>query len=293
MKSHRFASVWMALLMIGLFCFSVQGKKIEQIGLTWYTTLEEGLKVAQETNTPILLDFWDHRSAAYEQQFEHTYKDPRVKAMFRKFVLVTVHIVKEYETAKKYRVSQVPVLAFLDPKGRELARHRLARTLRPELLIERMNTVLSDLEALEDQREKLRNEPGNVQALQKIAQLYEGWLWEEEAIDCYREITESADAESETRELARLGWARCLMALGNRSGLHGDTDTAVEHLSKFIELFPKHDRVNEVRYMLAMYLIEESRNDEAAEILRDLKKKSRGEEADRAEAILNAIEKSK
>ncbi len=290
MKTSRLWIVLIAFLITGTAVDTAWAKKIEQIGLTWYTTLEEGLQVAQKEDKPILLDFWDHRSGAYKQQFEHTYKDSRVKAMFQKFVLVTVHLVKEYETAKKYRVSQVPLVAFLVPSGKELARHRLARTVTPELLIERMNTVLSDLEELDKLRKHVEQHPGDFKNLLKLAQLYEGWIWDEEAIDSYRRIADSPDVDSETRELARLGWARCLMASANRLGVHGDTGTAVDRLRQYIELFPKHEQINEARFMLAMYLIEEGKNNEAADLLKQVKKNTRGKEADRADAILKAIE---
>ncbi|MFH1743725.1 MAG: thioredoxin family protein [bacterium] len=267
-------------------------EKAEQLGMTWYTTLEEGIQAAAVEKKPVFVDFWDVRSKPYKQQFEETYKDPRVKAMFSKFVLVTLNIVKRYDVARQLRVSQVPTILFLDQTGKELGRHRLEQYVAPEFLAECMEGVLGDLKALEELKEKARNEPDNLDTVLGIGKVLKDWYREEEAIPYFQRVADATDADPKLREQARDGWAQCLLVFGNRRGLHGDTDVAIRSLKTFLELFPKHERTSEAQYMLALYLIDTGKNDEAAEILKKIQQSAKGDEAKRAEAALRALNKT-
>lgn len=278
-----------AILIAGVGEQPATAKKIEQIGMTWYTTLPEGLQAAAMQGKPIFLDFWDHRSQAYERLFEKTYKDPRVKIMFSKFVLVTLNIIQENAMARTFRVNQVPVILFLDRSGRELGRHRVAQFVSADLLIERMESVLGDLEAFGKLREKVQREPDDYDSVLKVGQVLEGWLREPEAIACYKKIAEATGADREVRELAREGWSRSLLAFGNRSGLHGDHTTALRCIKDFLKLFPKHEMVSEAKFMLTLHLIHSGQGEEARNMLEQLERKTKGKDKKRAKAFLKAL----
>ena len=269
------------------------GKKIEQIGMTWYTTLPEGLVAAAKEGKPILLDFWDHRSVAYRQQFETTYKNAAVKTLFSKFVLVTVHISKELDTVRQYHVGQVPTIVFFDKNGDELARHRVEQSVTPEELMERLNSVLGDLRAFEKLKRQVEREPQNLDAALKMGRILEGWLREEQAIVFFKKIAETENADRMIRAQARNSWARALLASGNRAGVQGNPKKAIDTLRNFLELFPKHERVTEAQYMLAMHLASDGKMDEAEQLLQELVKKCKGEEAERAKATLRAVQSAK
>ena len=292
MKHIKTHAIWLAFLFIGPGALPGSAKKIEQLGMTWYTKLEEGLAVAQKEKKPIFVDFWDIHSTAYKQQFEETYKDTRIMAMFPKFVLVTLNILVENETANRFRVRQVPEILFLNPDGKELGRHRASQHVTPEMLLERMESVLGDLEAFEKLKQQIKDEPTNYEAMLKMAQTLEGWLQEEEAIPLYEKLSHTEEAGQEIRDFANEGLFRSLLAYGNRLGLHGDTETAIETLRKALELFPQHERTNEVLFILGQYLIDAGKKDEAIKVFEQLKANSKGEDRKKAETLLSALKKT-
>ncbi|HPA44720.1 MAG TPA: thioredoxin family protein [bacterium] len=289
MKHTKTYTIWLAFLFTVLGAQPGAAKKIEQLGMTWYTKLEEGLAVAQKEKRPIFVDFWDIRSTAYKQQFEGTYKDTRIMAMFPKFVRVTLNIRLENQTAGQFRVRQVPEILFLDTDGKELGRHRTSQHVTPEMLQERMESVLGDLEAFAKLKQQVQDEPTNYEAALKMAQTIEGWLQEEDAIPLYEKLSHTEQAGQEIRDLASEGVFRSLLAYGNRLGLHGDSETAIRTLRKALELFPNHERTNEILFMLGQYLIDAEKKDEAIKVFEQLKANSKGEDEKKADAMLRAL----
>jgi thioredoxin-like negative regulator of GroEL len=279
----------LALLIAGVGQHPAAAKKIDQLGTIWYTTLPEGLQAAAAEGKPVFLDFWHASSKAYKRQFDETYKDPRVKAMFSQFILVTLNIVMENATAQAFHVNQIPAVVFLDPTGKELGRHRVEQFVSADLLVERMESVLGDLKAFNELKEKIQREANRPDLVLKMGQVLEGWLWEPEAIACYKNVAEATSADRKLQDQAKEGWSRSLLAFGNRSGLRGDHATAIRCLRDFLTLFPKHEMATEAEFMLAMHLIQTDQTEEARKILTELKQKTKGDEKKRAEAVLKAL----
>ncbi len=85
--------------------------------IAWRTSFTAAQAEARRTGKPILVDFtadWCTNCKALDTR---TYTDANVIRESRKFVAVKVDTDKDTATAKKYRVSSLPVVAVLKPNG--------------------------------------------------------------------------------------------------------------------------------------------------------------------------------
>jgi len=85
--------------------------------ITWRTSFAAAQAEAKRTNKPLLVDFtaaWCTNCKALDAR---TYTDANVIRESKKFVAVKVDTDKDTATAKKYRVSSLPVVAVLKADG--------------------------------------------------------------------------------------------------------------------------------------------------------------------------------
>lgn len=85
--------------------------------IAWRTSFAAAQAEAKRTNKPLLVDFtaaWCTNCKALDAR---TYTDANVIRESKKFVAVKVDTDKDIATAKKYRVSSLPVVAVLKADG--------------------------------------------------------------------------------------------------------------------------------------------------------------------------------
>jgi len=108
-----------------LLTFAVGGGGHSAAGVKWEKKFEEAQKKARATQKPIMVDFWAQWCGWCHKLDQTTYVDPAVTKLSADFVPVKVDTEggrSSVEIAVKYGVSTLPTIAFLTPKGRQIAK---------------------------------------------------------------------------------------------------------------------------------------------------------------------------
>ena len=90
--------------------------------IPWIESLPEGLKKAQKAKQIVFVDFWAEWCVPCKRMLKTTYVDPKVVARAKKFVPVLLNADKSKDITGKYKIEAIPVVLFLDTKGKVLAR---------------------------------------------------------------------------------------------------------------------------------------------------------------------------
>ena len=85
--------------------------------IAWRTSFQAAQAEAKRTNKPLLVDFTADWCTNCKVMDAKTYTDANVIRESKKFVAVKVDTDKDTATAKKYRVSSLPVVAVLKTDG--------------------------------------------------------------------------------------------------------------------------------------------------------------------------------
>ena len=92
-------------------------------GITWYS-YDEGMKIAQEQNKPVMLDVYTNRCPWCKELDRVVYADPDVINLADRFVCIKINADKRRDLAARYNPSGgVPTTVFLRSDGTES--HRL------------------------------------------------------------------------------------------------------------------------------------------------------------------------
>ncbi len=92
-------------------------------GITWYS-YDEGMKIAQEQNKPMMIDVYTDRCPWCKELDRVVYTDPDVIDLADKFVCIKFNADKHRDLAARYNpTGGVPAIVFLRSDGTEI--HRL------------------------------------------------------------------------------------------------------------------------------------------------------------------------
>ena len=86
--------------------------------IQWTDSLEKAKKIALKTHKPIMMDFWATWCGPCKQMLATTYKDKKVLEKSKQFVPVLINVDESPDVAKKFKIDVIPVLLFLDSKGK-------------------------------------------------------------------------------------------------------------------------------------------------------------------------------
>jgi thiol:disulfide interchange protein len=91
-------------------------------GLAWSKNFATASAAAKKANKVVMVDFTAVWCVNCHKLERTTYVDPAVLKLLARAVPVQVDYDKEPKLAKKYRVEALPVILFLDSRGKELGR---------------------------------------------------------------------------------------------------------------------------------------------------------------------------
>lgn len=101
--------------------------------ISWNESFAAAKQKAARQNKILLLDFGATWCGPCQAMLHTTYKEPEVVERSRAFVPVLVDVDKSRDLAEKYKTDAIPVVLFLSPKGKVLARATGYQT-KPQLL---------------------------------------------------------------------------------------------------------------------------------------------------------------
>jgi thiol:disulfide interchange protein len=114
---------------------SSAGQKGEAIA--WNDSFKAAQKTAVQKKKVLFLDFGATWCGPCQEMLHTTYKDSAIVAHSKSFVPVLVDVDKSADLAKKYNVDAIPVVLFLSPRGKVLARS--VGYLQPQQLLKLMD----------------------------------------------------------------------------------------------------------------------------------------------------------
>lgn len=88
------------------------GEKIQ-----WVYSLSDGLKIAAEKKRPLMVDFYADWCGWCKRLDKETYNDSEVIRLSNRFVCVKVNTDRNPDEARRYKISGLPTILFLDPTG--------------------------------------------------------------------------------------------------------------------------------------------------------------------------------
>ena len=100
---------------------SANEKDLKKYGpIPWQGSLKTAMKIAAREKKPIFVDFWAEWCGPCKVMLAHTYTDKAVVARSKGFVPVLINAEEQPEVLKKLGLEGVPVVLFLDAKGKIL-----------------------------------------------------------------------------------------------------------------------------------------------------------------------------
>jgi thiol:disulfide interchange protein DsbD len=110
--------------------------------IDWVSYRDQSIEQLQKGNRPVLIDFYADWCAACKELDRKTFRDQRVVDKSRDFIMVRVDCTLPDERStrliKKYGVSGLPTVVFINAKGEDLDNLRAVGFLRPAEMVKRM-----------------------------------------------------------------------------------------------------------------------------------------------------------
>ena len=89
-------------------------------GIEWIHSFSEGVKKAQAEGKPVMMDLYADWCGPCKMLDTNTWPDSEVVALSRKFVCIKVDVDRDQATAQRFRVSSIPMIAFILPDGTDV-----------------------------------------------------------------------------------------------------------------------------------------------------------------------------
>ncbi|HEU4389455.1 MAG TPA: thioredoxin family protein [Blastocatellia bacterium] len=160
-RTHRF-------LIVAVFLCSFPAVADAQIN--WIRDYRAGIKRAQETKLPVMVDFWASWCGPCQQMDREVYNQPKLIEASKRFVFIQVDIDRDPGTAGQYAAQAIPLMVFIDPWENVLMK-RQAFAYANDLL-EMMKPIPGSFAPVSNNFEALNDNKENFEALMGIGAFY-------------------------------------------------------------------------------------------------------------------------
>ena len=115
----------LSFLIVFLLAFAGDSLQAQENKIHWYKDLDEAVEAAQQTDRPMMIDFWADWCAPCRIMDAEVYTDPELITVFReKMIGVRIHFDLQPDMVRKFNVLALPYLLFTNSYGTELLAHQ-------------------------------------------------------------------------------------------------------------------------------------------------------------------------
>ena len=240
----------MLFVFAGNFLFAQNSTKDGEI--FWYKNLDEAVAAAQQTNQPILIDFWADWCGPCKIMDAEVYTNPALVAAFReKMIGLRIHFDLQPDVVRKFDVPALPYLVFADSYGTKLLTHRGL------LEAQDMTTVIkafpSDLTEINRLDRILQEDKNHFPAIRDMGERLRELGFYQASSDFYERALRHNEAKKDAAQREPILYSLALNSLALQDG-----NSAAPALERCLKEFPKSARKSDFLLGLGRaYLLKE------------------------------------
>jgi len=281
-KGIKFTLVVMAVvgavglsMMFGCSKQAEQTEPVTEAGVSFVHDYETALKIAQEKNQNIVIDFYTDWCVWCKRLDTFTYSDSAVIEMSKAMVFAKINAEADTLTAQKYVVPGYPTIVITGPDGTEI--DRIGGFLPAAEFMQTVNDYLNDVGTLADYL-RMADTNATVEVNYVLGEKYQSRGMADEALNYYRKVVEAdPDNKEERTPDAMLSIGGLLVKkeqydmafnqfkdvikkykdteiaidgelwLGYALRRQGDTAAAIQHYEAFVQNYPEFEGLSRVK----------------------------------------------
>jgi len=132
------------LMSIGILTL-LSANRVSEDHIKWVRDYDEGIRVATEKKSPVIIDFYANWCAACKEIKKKTLSDREVQKESERFVMIMLDATspdeKVTQLEKLYNVSGLPAIIFLDSNQKEIQSMRITGFIDADEFLKRMRSV--------------------------------------------------------------------------------------------------------------------------------------------------------